>query len=778
MSKHQELESRINSASDFISVIGLGGMLLSGILLFTPGQAVGYIGVGGGFGAIVAAGITKKKHCQVASKHSKELLNYAEELTTQHKEVLTLRDGQINTLSELVYQLEDEKKIQKTKLIEIKQSFDSVTEQYQTKTASLTTENSAHKALVESITNELDTNLQNTRGEVSEALKVWRSKLDSLVNTKIKNYPALTNRLKDLHTEGTDLLDSYNQQLADIPSKWDSLTDLMQLYHWVNDDLANIKTKIIKAISTVTIQEKLAEIEELDAIVGEWNNAKLIPSDKVQSIMNKYDAMLQSLGSDYGLKFETIIGAAKNYEASTNQDDEFFARLKGEIQRLETTVYKQEMLLREANQIRLFDDIGWKSEVANKVLHHFQLNEIVCDACPMPIREVGGDLEFWLTPRTRIGMNLIKADLEKVTESLRLPLGVKYVKVALDGKNVKIRLPFEEREIKKVSSEDVLGRPTSTWRSYLGSEYHRCIFAATQSGKTLLADELNGMQYSQLDGQIEFEAVTLKNDGNRDEEKMQRFVAPSFKANRSEYQQSLSLIHEAIEQRNQILQVNPNHQFPRQIFQLDEYGEYYRLGSEEEKKAGKNAIISLMQSGAGLSSETGKGVSLTLMAQNPYVSLLGLNRPDLANACIIIVGEKNIRLFLDSDTGNHGLDEDDLERLRSELKLFKEASRIASEKEKQLAESKGEDAGLAVRRCSENYYSLIVPSKGGLPPVIVYNPKPGEFTNGLIKEVKKLEYKATCPDCETVSNRKRSGSDRYHCDNKACKRKTFTWREV
>jgi len=239
--------------------------------------------------------------------------------------------------------------------------------------------------------------------------------------------------------------------------------------------------------------------------------------------------------------------------------------------------------------------------------------------------------------------------------------------------------------------------------------------------------------------------------------------------------QSLTLIHEAIEQRNQILQANPNHKFPRQVFQLDEYGEYYRLGNEDEKKAGKNAIISLLQSGAGLSSETGKGVSLTLMAQNPYVSLLGLNRPDLAAACIIIVGEKNIRLFLDSDKANHGLDEDDLERLIGELKLFKEASRIASDKAKQLAESKGEDAGLSIRKCAENYYSLIVPSKGGLPPVIVYNPKPGEFTNRLI-ELTKQEKKPTCPSCKTESNRRKGSSNRYYCDNQVCQQQTFTWK--
>jgi hypothetical protein len=772
MSKHQELETKLNSASDFISVVGLGGMLLSGILLFTPGQAVGYIGVGSGFGAIVTAGITKKKHYQVASQHSKELLNYADKLTTEYSQKINIRDGQIDTLSTLLTELEAEKNTQKLKLIEIKQSFDSITQQYQTEITKLTQQNEAQKQLVERITGELDRLLEVARANVETSVNDWNTKLFSLIESKKKLCPKLTERLGELLKEGTDKLDYWETKLNQTPDKWDSLGDLLNIYYWLNDDLTNIKTKAIQSISKLSLQEKMAEIEELDQLVNEWNDAKLMPRDKVQKLIEKYQAMLQELGSEYSSRFNSIIGAARNYEESISKDDEFFAKLKGEIQRLEATVHKQEMLLREANQIRLFDDIGWKSEVANKVLHHFQLNEIVCDACPMPIREVSGDLEFWLTPRTRIGMNLIKAELEKVAESLRLPLGVKYIKVALDGKNVKIRLPFEDREVKKASPSDVLGRPVSTWKSYLGSEYHRLIFAATQSGKTLLADELNGMQYTQLDGLIEFEAITLKNDGNRDEEKMQRFICPSFKSCRAEYMQALDLIHEAIEIRNEILKFDPNHRFNRQIFQLDEYGEYFRLGSEEERKAGKNAIISLMQSGAGLSSETGKGISLTLIAQNPYVSQLGLFRPDLAAACIIIVGEKNIRLFLDSDKANHGLDEDDLERLTGELKLFKEASRIASDKAKKIAELQGDDARLAVRRCPENYYSLIVPSKGGLPPVIVYNPKPGEFTNGLIKTVK-TESKPTCPKCQTVSTRKKGNQGRYYCDNQACSQKAL-----
>jgi hypothetical protein len=163
------------------------------------------------------------------------------------------------------------------------------------------------------------------------------------------------------------------------------------------------------------------------------------------------------------------------------------------------------------------------------------------------------------------------------------------------------------------------------------------------------------------------------------------------------------------------------------------------------------------------------------IAQNPYVSLLGLNKPDFANACIIIVGEKNIRLFLDSDPANHGLDSDDLERLKAELKVFKDASRLACEQAAEKAKANGESVPFAIRKCSENYYSLIVPSKGGLPPVIVYNPKPGEFTNGLVVNTNR-EEKPTCPVCNTPSNRFRKGTNRYYCDNDSCGRKTFTWK--
>jgi hypothetical protein len=765
------LESKFNGSTDFIGVISLGGVLVSGLLLFTPVQGVGYIGVGSGLGAFTASVVTRKKHLQITQQHINGITNqHRVELSAKEEEIL-VQTAAVNNLKAIVNSLRSDFK----KLESGKEAQALELSNVQLHAEALASQNQQLRQHIERVTGELDGLIDLTRTAVEEALGEWEIKLTLLTTTKREQYPKLADRLDELFGEAKNLLSEYGVKLAETPRKWDSLADLLSLYYCVNDDLSNIKTKAIQAIAKLSNQETQLELQEVSEILEEWQEADLVPRDKVQGLVSKYEAMLSEFRLDLNNRFEVVVGAARKYEEGINQDEQFFLKMKAEILRLEQTVATLELKLKEAHQIRLFDDIGWKSDVANKVLHHFQLNEIVCDACPLPVREVGSDLEFYLTPRTRLGMNLIKADVEKVAESLRLPLGAKYVKVSLEGKNIKVRLPFEDREVKKISPEDVLGRPVNVWGNYLGSEYHLVIFAATQSGKTSLADELNALQYSQLGGQIEFNAITLKNDGNRDEGKVRRFVSPRFMPSNREYMQALGAIHNAIEERNQILQVNPNHRFPRQTFQLDEYGEYYRLGNEEEKKTGKDAVITLLQRGAGLSSETGKGVSLTLIAQNPYVSLLGLNKPDFANTCIIIVGEKNIRLFLESDPANHGLDEDDLERLRGELKLFKEASRVASEKAAKQAKTNDEDIGVAIRKCPENYYSLVVPSKGGLPPVIIYNPKPGEFTNGFMQESKAAE-KPSCPDCKTVSDRRKGSSSRYYCGNQACQRQTFTWK--
>jgi hypothetical protein len=79
--------------------------------------------------------------------------------------------------------------------------------------------------------------------------------------------------LNELLSEAQDLLAEYAVKLAETPKKWDSLADLLSLYHCVNDDLSNIKTKAIQAIARLSNQEKEFELQEISELLEEWQEA-------------------------------------------------------------------------------------------------------------------------------------------------------------------------------------------------------------------------------------------------------------------------------------------------------------------------------------------------------------------------------------------------------------------------------------------------------------------------------------------------------------------------
>jgi hypothetical protein len=74
---------------------------------------------------------------------------------------------------------------------------------------------------------------------------------------------------------------------------------------------------------------------------------------------------------------------------------------------------------------------------------------------------------------------------------------------------------------------------------------------------------------------------------------------------------------------------------------------------------------------------------------------------------------------------------------------------------------------------------LIVPSKAGLQPIILYNPVPGQYTNGLVT-AKREKEKIPIPTCKTcgTTNVQKFGQqgNRYKCLNPDCNTQTFTWK--
>jgi hypothetical protein len=615
-----------------------------------------------------------------------------------------------------------------------------------------------------------------------ESLNDWYGRTIDVCASFSKRYPESIHIFQSVQDELETNYTYFSAEITKISTQsglTESVDDLISTLHSIYNHYSLSRTKLIRSVSVFEkrkLQETVAVLEQENE---DLNSQDVVPREKLAVLLGNYQQRLKEFQVEYSQHTQQTVQLAEQLEQEVYGQEPIFEQLHRMYEDALRQIAHLEARLQEAMRIRLFDDIGWKSESANRVLLHFSGQQIICDACPLPITERENEIDFYITPRTQLGMRMLESDIEKVAESLKIHLGVKYVKVSLAGKNIRIRLPFKERETEKAAPEDVLSRSTDLWSLYAGSEYHFVIFAATQSGKTSLADELNAMMHKRLDGRIKFKAITLKNDGNRDDEKTVRFIKPKFMPDYGQYMEAICSVHDDLESRNQTLQINPNKTFERESYQWDEYGEFYRLSSEDEKKSGKKAVISLLQTGAGLSSETGMGMSLTLIAQNPYVSTLGLLRPDLANACIIIVGDKNVRLFLNSKVDNHGLDEDDIDRLKHELTIFKEASRKASEKAKRNALEQGIDAAIAIRRCPENYYSLIVPSKAGLQPIILYNPVPGQYTNGLVT-AKREKEKIPIPTCKTcgTTNVQKFGQqgNRYKCLNPDCNTQTFTWK--
>ena len=87
------LESRFNSATDFLGVASLGGVILSGILLFTPVKAMGYIGIGGGLGTFAASVVTRKKHLLVAEHYVSQIYkDYEGELIDKERQIYQFAD--------------------------------------------------------------------------------------------------------------------------------------------------------------------------------------------------------------------------------------------------------------------------------------------------------------------------------------------------------------------------------------------------------------------------------------------------------------------------------------------------------------------------------------------------------------------------------------------------------------------------------------------------------------------------------------------------------------
>ena len=403
---NQELEGKFNSATDFLGVLSLGGVVLSGILLFTPVRAVGYIGVGGSVGAFGASIITRKKHLKVAEKELRSLVEHHKAENDLHNELLLVKDTEIATLK-----ADFSKGF--NRIEELNQQLNQSTEQatkLQSQIDVLTAQNQSKVNIIEKVTDELDRLITLARTAIEESLDEWNQRLTSLLTTKKEQYPKLSERMSELLEDGQNTLAEYALKLAGTPRKWESLGDLLSLYYCVNDDLQNIRIKAIQATGKLATQEKELELREVEEILEEWQTANLVPRDKLEEIVRNHQAILSEIRGEFASKFEGVYQFAQALEGQSQEDDKFVQGIIAKMKELEAKIHQLSKPITYPGATRT------DMRIANIVIGYFEKLGLILDRAGSDYRSHEATLEF-ITDRT--GRLVLASELNDHSEVLQ-----------------------------------------------------------------------------------------------------------------------------------------------------------------------------------------------------------------------------------------------------------------------------------------------------------------------------------------------------------------------
>jgi hypothetical protein len=480
MARNKDLESKLNNSTDFLGVLSLGSVVLSGILLFSPVRAVGYIGIGSGLGAFTASVITRRKHLQVAENHLDELTkNHRAEVDFQ-SELLISRDDKISALK-----ADNSKRFQKIQDLdlELKESKTQTT-QLESQINSLISQAQTQRQTIEQVTGELDRLLDMARVAVEESLDEWDTRLSSLVNTKREHYPKLAERLNQLLEDGRGLIADYEAKLSETPKKWDSLADLLSLYYVCNDDLANIRIKCVQAIARLTNQETLLELQTYQAAIEEWEEAKLIPRSKVEGLIAKYEAMLAEFRTDLNQRFENAQSIANAMEGELTKDEEFFLRLRMKVKELEEKVH------------HLSKPLEWRPatradmKVANIIIRYFEQLGVILDRAGTDYK--GYEATLWFLP-DRTGRLVLADELNEHSDKLQaLSHTLNAPKFLLEPESGLISVVVQLAKKPKAESKDIdrLWIPATQFEKTVKGWSRIRLTGGSESGKSPTAENL------------------------------------------------------------------------------------------------------------------------------------------------------------------------------------------------------------------------------------------------------------------------------------------------
>ncbi len=391
MSRNYNLESQVNKAADLFKVGGFGGILLSSFLLLSPAKNVGYIGVGAGFSAVGVSILSKNRYVKAVENHISELKN-AKDSEIKDK------DGQIYSFTAEIKQL-------KTQLDQISRENNAANSEL-TRVKNLLTElsvqSSFYKKEWEESTQRTENSIAVTKQAVLEAVEEWGVKLISLAS-KRTDYSKLVERLAELLKQGEEKLTEYGLKLAQSSNKANSLDNLLSLYFCLNDDMVNIKTKMINSINVLSVQEKELCLDESLGSYESLKNKYLALQKKCNEVVKECnERLIEESQNAKAIIEEFNVVANKEVEKTWSENEGFFNRLKETIQSLENIVQELEgkvALLSKPLEYR--PAIRSDMKIANVLIRYFHALGLILDRSHSDYESYQATLWFFIDRNQR-----------------------------------------------------------------------------------------------------------------------------------------------------------------------------------------------------------------------------------------------------------------------------------------------------------------------------------------------------------------------------------------
>ena len=604
MSKHcQDLEEKINNATDFLSHLSLGGVVLSGLLLVTPVKAVGYVGIGGSLGAFASAVISKKKHIKAAQNKIEELINCHRSETSVHHELLLSKADEIQILKA--------EKLKAFSEITSLQSDLKITVDLQEKITAFSQQKQLEKDRIESISQILDDSIKTSKAAVQELIEQFRKSISSMAYSKSEPEDILQ-RLSDLLAEGEELLTTYESKLQVIPDKWESLGELLNLFYWVGNDLTNIKIKMVRAKRTKELSFYRQKIEE-------WEEADLVAKEDVAKLIANYEARLAEFCRSTAERYDGLIGAAKSYEAGLSEDDEFFLKVRMQLQEALETIEKL-----NAEVARLSKPLVWRSAIradmkaANIIIRYFEALGVILDRSHNDFEPHQATLWFSTDRTGRLilakELNEHSDKLQALTHSLTVP------EFTLDPESGMIKVLVRWANAPKVNSQEHVKRLLTDLEKGIAKVINSLsdkptirIMGATGEGKGVMARYLINQILQQ---NTWYTRLHDPQDGSSED----YWGIPKVSRSGSQLKQALKAIAEQMEEREE------NGWKVATLDALDE------IDTHLDKREKTENFIDLISRIRHL------GMKLILIGQNPKVGRAGFEWSDMQQMNCIYMG--------------------------------------------------------------------------------------------------------------------------------------------